>query len=157
LTFETQVVLHRGRKVEVYFLGRGHTAGDAVVFLPEEKVAFLGDLLWTRALPNMSDGYPSEWIATLEKVLGLGATRFVPGHGALASADDVRDQMAYLSWMRAAVEPFVRERQSLDAAKAAIELPERYADYPFAWHLPSGIERVYAELTKADEAHAPEP
>jgi len=128
-----------------------------VVFLPEEKIAFVGDLLWTRALPNMSDGYPGEWIATLEQVLGLGATRFVPGHGSLASADDVQDQMAYLSWLRSAVEPFVREGQSLDAAKAAIELPDEYADYPFAWHLASGIERVYAELTEAGEGHAPEP
>jgi hypothetical protein len=105
----------------------------------------------------MSDGYPGEWIATLEKVLALGATRFVPGHGSLATVDDVEDQIAYLRWLRAAVEPFVREGQSLDAAKAAIELPDKYADYPFAWHLASGIERVYAELTEAGEGHAPEP
>ena len=147
LTFANKIVLHRGRTVEVYFLGRGHTDGDAVVFLPEEKIAFLGDLLWTRMLPNVKDGYTGDWIATLEQVLAFGARRFIPGHGALATAGEVRDQIAFLRWLRAAVEPFVRDGQTVEEAKARIALPEAYADYRFPWHLPAGIEKVFGELT----------
>lgn len=125
LTFDRKVVLHRGPLVEVYFLGRGHTDGDAILFLSEQRVAFLGDLLWTRVLPNVKDGFTREWIATLKQVLALGAERFVPGHGAFATASDVRDQIAYLMWLREAVEPWVVEGKSVDEAKAGIALPRR--------------------------------
>ena len=146
LTFEEKVVVHRGRKVEVYFLGRGHTDGDAIVFLPEEKVAFLGDLLWTRGLPNVRDGFTREWIETLEKALDLGATRFVPGHGRLATAEDVRVLIGLLRWLREVVEPFVHGGKTVDEAKDSIELPPEYADYRFPWHLPMAIEKVFGEI-----------
>ncbi|MEM7354082.1 MAG: MBL fold metallo-hydrolase [Acidobacteriota bacterium] len=146
LTFEAHVTLHRGRRVEIYFLGRGHTDGDAIVFLPQEKVAFCGDLLWNGGLPNIDDGYSEEWIATLEKILQLGATRFIPGHGPVSSADDVRALIAYLEWLRGAVAPYVRQGKGVDAAKEGIELPEQYAGYRFPWHFPRNIERVYAEI-----------
>lgn len=146
LTFDRQVVLHRGRTVEVYFLGRGHTDGDAVLYLPDQKIAFVGDLLFAHTLPNVSDGYTGEWITTLEAVLGLGATRFVPGHGPLATAEEVREQIAYLRWLRGAVQPFVDAGESVDEAKAGITLPDRYADYGFAFLLPRSVEKIYGEL-----------
>lgn len=147
LTFESRVELHRGRKVEIYFLGRGHTDGDAIVYLPEDKIAFLGDLLFTRTLPNVADGFTQDWIATLEQVLELGAERFVPGHGAVAGSAEVQAQIEYLKWLRGAVEPFVKEGKTVDEAKAAIELPAKYADYEFAFFLPASVEKVFAELT----------
>lgn len=146
LTFDSRVVLHRGRVVEVYFLGRGHTDGDAIVYLPEEKIAFLGDLLFARTLPNVADGYTREWMATLEAVLELGATRFVPGHGPLATAEHVREQIAYLRWLRDAVQPFVDEGKSVEEAKAGVTLPERYADFEFSFFLGRSVEKVYGEL-----------
>lgn len=146
VTFDSAVTLHRGRTVQVYFLGRGHTAGDAILFLPELGVAFLGDLLFTRTLPNVNDGFTGDWIETLEAVLELGASRFVPGHGAIADADAVREQIAYLRWLRDAVRPFVDEERGVDAAIAGISLPEEFADFEFAFFLSNNVRKVYAEL-----------
>ena len=62
------------------FLGRGNTGGDAVVYLPKEKIVVAGDLV-DDPIPNVYDGYPSEWIQTLQNLAALDANIIVPGHG----------------------------------------------------------------------------
>lgn len=68
------------REVQVKFLGRGNTPGDAVAYLPKEKIVIAGDLV-DYPLPNVYDGYPSEWVQTLQNLGQLDAETIVPGHG----------------------------------------------------------------------------
>jgi len=145
MTFDSKLALYRGREVQVFFLGRGHTAGDAVLFLPDAKLAFLGDLLFTKTLPNLGDGYSADWIETLEKVLQLGATRYVPGHGPISGAEDVRAMIGYLQWLRATVQPLVKQGKTLAEAQAGVALPEAYKSYRFAEFFAGNVEKVYTE------------
>jgi cyclase len=69
-----------GRAVQVLFLGRGTTPGDAVVYLPKEKIVVAGDLL-THPVLFTYDGYPAEWARTLERLGQLDVEIIVPGHG----------------------------------------------------------------------------
>ncbi len=69
-----------GREVQVKFLGRGNTAGDAVAYLPKEKIAIVGDLV-VYPIPYIYDGYPTEWAQTLQDLSQLPADAVVPGHG----------------------------------------------------------------------------
>ena len=81
LTFEHGFSVDLGnRELQVKFLGRGNTPGDAVVYLPKEKVVVAGDLV-DYPLPNVFDGYPSEWSQTLQNLAQLDANTIVPGHG----------------------------------------------------------------------------
>jgi len=81
LTFDHDFSIDIGnREVQVKFLGRGNTPGDAVVYLPKEKIVVAGDLV-AHPLPNVLDGYPSEWSQTLQKLAQLDADAIVPGHG----------------------------------------------------------------------------
>ena len=81
LTFEHDFTIDLGnREVQVKFLGRGNTAGDAVVYLPLEKIAIAGDLV-VFPIPYIYDGYPTEWIKTLQNLALLDADTIVPGHG----------------------------------------------------------------------------
>ena len=81
VTLTTQMTLHRGdREIQIRFLGRGHTAGDVVVYLPKEKVVITGDFL-TSGLSNMSDSYPQEWAASLDALKKLDFDTVLPGHG----------------------------------------------------------------------------
>jgi len=81
LTYDHDFTIDLGhREVEVKFLGRGNTPGDAVVFLPKEKIAAVGDLV-VKPIPYMYDGYPSEWANTMDRVAQLNAESIVPGHG----------------------------------------------------------------------------
>jgi cyclase len=81
LTFDHDFTIDIGdRKVQVMFLGRGNTAGDAVVHLARERIVMTGDLV-VHPVPYFYDGYPSEWIHTLENISRLDAGTIVPGHG----------------------------------------------------------------------------
>ena len=81
VTLRTQMTLHRGdREIQIRFLGRAHTAGDVVVYLPREKVVITGDML-TAALSNMSDAFVNEWATTLDELKKLDFDTVLPGHG----------------------------------------------------------------------------
>lgn len=80
-TLADRMTLYRdGREIQLLFFGRGHTGGDVVVYLPEEKILFPGDLL-LEGIPFMGDAYPSDWIETLERLSRLDFSVVVPGHG----------------------------------------------------------------------------
>jgi glyoxylase-like metal-dependent hydrolase (beta-lactamase superfamily II) len=81
VTLRTEMTLYRGdREIQIRFLGRGHTAGDVVVYLPKEKVVCTGDFL-TAALSNMSDAYVNEWVTSLDELKKLDFDMVLPGHG----------------------------------------------------------------------------
>jgi cyclase len=81
LTFDRELNVDLGnREVQIKHLGRGNTAGDALVYLPKGKILIAGDLL-DHPVPYAFDGYPSEWIQTLERMAQLDAETIVPGHG----------------------------------------------------------------------------
>ena len=81
LTLSSKMTLERGeRTIELHFLGRGHTGGDVVVYLPEERIVFTGDLL-VPGPSYMGDGYLDEWSDTLERLKELDFDWLLPGHG----------------------------------------------------------------------------
>jgi cyclase len=81
MTYSSKLVLHRGaREIDLLFLGRGHTGGDTVVFLPKEKIVATGDLMESR-LAYMGDAYFDEWVTTLDALKRLDADIVLPGHG----------------------------------------------------------------------------
>lgn len=81
LTFTHKIDIDLGnREVQLLHMGRGNTPGDAVAYLPKEKILVAGDLL-VYPLPYAGDGYPSEWAETLRKMGQLDVTTIVPGHG----------------------------------------------------------------------------
>ena len=81
----------------------GHTGGDLTVAVPDAKVLFAGDMLWRKVAPNLIDGSVAEWQATDADFAAMpdGArTTYVPGHGDVADAKDVRDFRRYLLDLR---------------------------------------------------------
>jgi glyoxylase-like metal-dependent hydrolase (beta-lactamase superfamily II) len=81
VTLRTEMTLHRGgREIQIRYLGRAHTAGDVVVFLPRERIVITGDML-TATLSNMSDAFVDEWVTTLEALKRLDFATVLPGHG----------------------------------------------------------------------------
>ena len=69
------------REVQVIHIGRSHTAGDTVVWLPKERVLFSGDVVEFGATPYCGDAHFTDWPATLEAARALGAEALVPGRG----------------------------------------------------------------------------
>ncbi len=81
-----------GRAVELRFLGRGHTDNDIVAIVDGAGVVFAGDLIEGGNPPWFGDGFPIDWPGTDDALLALGATSYVPGHGAVFSQSDVAAQ-----------------------------------------------------------------
>jgi glyoxylase-like metal-dependent hydrolase (beta-lactamase superfamily II) len=83
ITIENELTLYRGkRQIKLLYLGRGNTAGDLIVYLPQEKILVTGDLV-VSPVPFAFDSYIGEWIETLKKLRALDAEIIIPGHGAV--------------------------------------------------------------------------
>ncbi|HEY7405362.1 MAG TPA: MBL fold metallo-hydrolase [Candidatus Angelobacter sp.] len=128
LTFTDKLDIDIGnRQVQVKHLGRGNTPGDAIVYLPAEKILIAGDLL-VYPIPYTYDGYPAEWVQTLKNMALLDAETIVPGHGPVLHGKCYLYLVADL--MQSAVEQVrARVRQighpgfhSLDEVKGAVDL-----------------------------------
>ncbi len=100
-TLTDSLTLEAGsRTIELHFLGRAHTGGDVVVYLPEEKVVFTGDLLYSSS-PYLGDGFADEFAATLEELKEFDIDVIAGGHGPLIhdkGAIDVRQEYVTDYW-----------------------------------------------------------
>jgi glyoxylase-like metal-dependent hydrolase (beta-lactamase superfamily II) len=126
ITFDRELKLHCGDvTVEVRYLGRGHTAGDAVVFLPEDRIIVTGDLVHGLE-PLLLEAYPDEWPATLDRVAELDFDIVIPGHGPVEHGRTTltlfRD---YLTELNQLVRQGVSAGKSLAALQAEL-VPERF-------------------------------
>ncbi len=80
-TLSERMTLFRGGiEIQLLYFGRGHTGGDVVVYLPAERILMTGDLLLA-GVPYMGDGFPVDWVETLEGLKSLDVDLVVPGHG----------------------------------------------------------------------------
>ena len=131
VTLKTQMTLHRGsREIQIRFLGRAHTAGDVVVYLPKEKIVITGDLL-TSALSNMSDAYVNEWDDTLEELKKLDFTIVLPGHGeAFTDRNKIDYFQAYLRDTWSEVSRLKQQGVSAQDAAARADLTKHREHFP---------------------------
>jgi glyoxylase-like metal-dependent hydrolase (beta-lactamase superfamily II) len=128
----------------------GHTGGDSIVFFPSANVLFAGDLFWRETLPNLIDADTREWIKTLDGFTAEHpAARFVPGHGQVGSALDVRYFRDYLVGLRSTVERALAEGKTGPALTGQVLplLRKRYASWNwFDQFAEKNIESVEQEL-----------
>ena len=151
LTLSETMTLHRGgREIRLLFLGRGHTAGDIVVYLPKERLIATGDLL-VEGTSYMGDAYFTEWIETIERLKGLDFETVLPGHGQAFKGKAKLDHwQAYLRdfWQQA--QKFHKAGVPADAAAKQVDLRGHVANYPSIRAAgitpPHGMLRAYAIL-----------
>jgi glyoxylase-like metal-dependent hydrolase (beta-lactamase superfamily II) len=96
LLFSDELMVDLGnRNVDVKHLGRGHTPGDALAYLPQEKILITGDLL-TWPIPYMRMSFPQEWVKVLRQMDQMDATTIVPGHGIILNDKDYLNEVIAL-------------------------------------------------------------
>ena len=157
LVFEGALTLWLGAlEVRILQLGRGHTKGDTVVWLPRDRVLFSGDLVEFEATPYAGDAYFTDWPATLDALAALGPGMLVPGRGAALKTPE--QVAAGLAGTRAFVtELYAAVKRGADAGKglreiyrdAVAELRPRYGQWVIFDHcLPFDVTRAYDEATR---------
>lgn len=153
LTFSDRLTLYLGGKeIQILFLGRGHTKGDTIVFLPKERIVYMGETFYCNEFPYISEGYSADWMRTIEAAEKLEADIFIPGHGFLPrdlkkTKSELRNHWQILKDVRDAVEAQVKKGASEAEALAAIDLPQFKKFKGYSQALKIAVRRIYQELT----------
>lgn len=126
-----------GREVRLIEVGPAHTPGDLIVWIPDARIAIAADILFIGVTPIMWAGPLERWVAALERLLDLGAERFVPGHGPLCGPNEVRRLIEYWRWLDRAARDLLDAGQPPAAAARELVLGDEIAEHGFAgWLAP---------------------
>jgi len=149
LTFGAGTVhLYLGKREVILSTLPGHTGGDVLAYVPDANVVFTGDLGWSKTLPNLVDATVNDWIPTLDKILNqYPAAKFIPGHGNVAEAAEIKDFRDYLDDLRSRVKQGIADGLTVDQAKLQLKLPEKYKAFAFQNFATPNVEDMYKELT----------
>ena len=157
ITFSGQLTLWLGKlEVQLLQLGRGHTKGDTVVWLPGERALLSGDLVEFGATPYAGDAYFGDWPQTLDNIAALQPRALVPGRGAAlltpeAVADGLAGTRAFIADLHASVQAGVAAGQDLNAIYKATHaaLKPKYGAWVIFDHcMPFDVTRCYDEVTQ---------
>ncbi|MER6217047.1 MULTISPECIES: MBL fold metallo-hydrolase [unclassified Streptomyces] len=153
LTFRDRLTLHPGEfPVELIHPGTAHTAGDTVVWLPEQRVLFTGDVVMSGATPFCLTGSVSGSLAVVEELRALAPRTVVAGHGPVGGPELLDATAGYLRHVqRLAAEGLAAGLTPLEAAREADLGP--YADLLDAERLVPNLHRAYAEAAGAPPGH----
>jgi glyoxylase-like metal-dependent hydrolase (beta-lactamase superfamily II) len=157
MTFVGKMTLWLGKlEVQLLQLGRGHTKGDTVVWLPQDRVLLSGDLVEFDATPYAGDAYFRDWPTTLANVARLGAKALVPGRGpALVGEEQVAAGLKatgeFIAAIRDSVAAGVAAGKDLNSVykDTYARLKPRYGHWVIFDHcMPFDVTRAYDEATQ---------
>jgi cyclase len=151
-TFRDRMTLYLGGKeIQVLYFGPAHTKGDSILFVPQDRIAYMSEVFFNEEFPNMGGGYGVSWIRVLDAVKALDADIFVPGHGPIP--EDPKQTRAALDRMRQilvdardGIQNEMARGATEDQAVAVVTL-QQYEKLPsFAGQREVVLRRIYKEL-----------
>jgi glyoxylase-like metal-dependent hydrolase (beta-lactamase superfamily II) len=141
-----------GREIQVISLGRAHTGTDLEVYLPRERIMFMSESFSNGIFPSLANGYPSEWIAALERAEQMDVDVYVPAHATMGIARLDTSRPAVHTY-RLALERVRAEGRRLHGSGVSVDDAAKAADFGEfgAWfrvqeNAPGALKRVYMEL-----------
>ncbi len=152
-TFSERLTLYLGGKeIQIIYLGKAHSQADTIVYIPEERIVYMGETFYSNEFPYISEGYSSNWMQAIETAEALNADIFVPGHGFLPkNLKDTREGLhshwQMLKDIRDAVQKQVAGGASENKCVSAIDLPQfkKFKGYERALEI--AVRRIYREMT----------
>lgn len=140
-----------GKEIQVLHFGAAHTKGDSILFVPQDRIAYMSEVFFNEEFPNMAGGYGVSWIRVLDAVRALDADIFIPGHGPIP--DDPRQTRAALDRARQilveardGIQNQIARGATEDQAVAAVPLQQYEKLYAFAAQREVVLRRIYKEL-----------
>ena len=151
ISFQERMVFDDGtHRVELTRVGPGHTLGDAVAYLPKERILFTGDLCTTAAGNNVADkdADPEGWLRALDRLDKMDVVTLIPGHGPPGNHDSIAPQRAYLAAIIDGVQAGIRRSESADQIAQSLDLTRLHPKGDDAARNQVSIKAVYAKLKK---------
>jgi glyoxylase-like metal-dependent hydrolase (beta-lactamase superfamily II) len=146
-TFETSISFQaaEGTLLAEYW-GPAHCDGDLIVYHPQQRIAFTGDLLFVGRFPWLGDCDLDGWIGILERLMAMALQTVVPGHGPVSTLNEVAQFRDLLTALRSAVAQAIAAGTSEDAVATEVVLPD-YATLPrYREWLAPNVRAVYRYL-----------
>ena len=137
----------KSTRVEFLYFGPAHTNGDVIVFFPEEKIAFIGDLLFLGRDPlihRAKGGTSFGLVKVLDALLNLDVETYLIGHNEPSTKQQIRELKAGIEEKQSRIWAMVKDGKSLDEIKKAFNI----ASTPGGSRLPGLAEVIYQELTE---------
>lgn len=149
-TFTGEKTLRVGdKRVDLIEVGPAHTAGDVLVFAPDDKVVYTGDILFIEGTPIMWAGPVANWLAACDRILAMDVDVIVPGHGPLtnkAGAKKMRDYLAYVER-----ETKKRHAAGMDSWQAAQDIAlEEFGAWEDPERIAVTVDSIYREINRDD-------
>ncbi|MFD1019657.1 MBL fold metallo-hydrolase [Thalassobacillus hwangdonensis] len=141
--FEEKLVIEGSkRKVELHCLGGGHTPSDTFMYLPDEKIAFMGDLVTENLHVPVHD--PQQFHDILEYVKKMDIDTLVPGHGNVGNLEMLHTLAAYLDFLIRTSQDAIRTEVSLESLLAEVEVPTEYRQWQGIKGIKGNLSATYA-------------
>ena len=138
-----------GVRMNLLHFGPAHTSGDLVAYLPDQKIAFVGDLVFIGRDPlihRQKGGTSFGLVQTLQKILALDADTFISGHSDPLTKADIQGLLASIEEKQAKVKALIQQGKSLDEIKSAFGIAVAPAPGGRRW--PSLVETIYLDLAE---------
>jgi len=152
ITYRDRLTIHLGGKeIQVLYLGKGHTRSDSIIFVPQDRIAYVSELYFSDQFLYINDGYGVSWLKTLDAIEALPADIFVPGHGPIPEDPKETRQGLHrfrqmLVDLRDAVQKEIDRGASEDQAAAAIKFPQYEQMQGYKSQREVGVRRTYREI-----------
>jgi glyoxylase-like metal-dependent hydrolase (beta-lactamase superfamily II) len=152
-TFRDRMTLYLGGKeIQILHVGRAHTRGDSIIFVPQDRIVYLSELYFADQFLFITDGYGLDWLRALDAIEALEADIFVPGHGPIpADPRETRQGLRRFRQMlvdvRDAVQKEVARGATEDQAVAAIRWPQYEHLLGYNTQRETAVRRLHKQLT----------
>lgn len=142
------------RRIAIYYMGAAHTRGDLVVFLPDDKVLFTGDVVSTKKIPYMQspDVDPAGWERMLGPLLQIDADRIAPGHGPSGNKQSIAATLAYVHKVNQLAHEMVADDVPDALVEAKIKFKENTVNEPLVLNVKAAIRAEKARLAAGGKA-----
>jgi glyoxylase-like metal-dependent hydrolase (beta-lactamase superfamily II) len=136
-----------GVSVVLTNIGKGHTDGDIVVFIPEAEVLFASDLLYVNSVGYMGNGYMTDWLLALDFLEQIGAEQIVPGYGPVSDSEDVYEFGQFFRDFLTEVLKYIERGDTLEHALANFDLPQYHHMDGYDQLIKLNLKRAYNDLS----------
>jgi len=152
ITYRDRLTIHLGGKeIQVLYLGKGHTRSDSIIFVPQDRIAYVSELYFSDQFLYINDGYGVSWLKTLDAIEALPADIFVPGHGPIPEDPKETRQGLHrfrqmLVDLRDAVQKEIDRGATEDQAADAIKFPQYEQMQGYKSQREIAVRRTYREI-----------
>ncbi len=136
-----------GVSVVLTNIGRGHTNGDLVIFIPEADVIFASDLLYVDSVGYMGNGYMTDWLLALDFLEQIGAKQIIPGYGPVSDTEKIYEFSQFFRDFLTAVLHHIERGDSLEQTLAVFDLPEYHDLDGYDQLIRLNLKRAYNDLS----------